>query len=192
MSKDIWWPPKKAKGYRDKKTGHWLLGFGEERGWLQRHMKEFLWRDGNVLSVSFVVVTWSQSGLKKKKKKQVGRARVQTCLPIRKNLNGFTTSCPWEIHRWDCTGSVLPSCPSVWPRAGTQFTSALSVNSCVAVGESLSFSVLFSQLRLAPRELYTSSLVWLLASLTFPKVLSLGWRGWMRGLSNLTCLALEF
>ena len=153
-------------------------------------MKEFLWRDGNVLSVSFVVVTWSRSSLKKKQ--QVGRARVQTCLPIRKNLNGFAMSCPWETHWWDCTGSVLPSRPLVWPRAGTQLTSALSVNSCVAVGKSLSFSVLFPQLRLAPRELYTSSLVWLLASLTFPKVLSLGWRRWMHGPSNLTCLALEF
>ena len=45
-----WWPPKKAKCCRDKKTDHWLPGLGEERAWLQRHMKEFLWRDGNVLS----------------------------------------------------------------------------------------------------------------------------------------------
>ena len=86
---------------------------------------------------------------KKKQTNSWAGLEFKPAFPYSKNLNGLPMSCPWEIHQWACTGSAPSSCPSVWPSEGTQLTaplSALSPNSCVAVGKSLSFSVLFPQL----------------------------------------------
>lgn len=85
---------------------------------------------------------------KKKQTNSWAGLEFKPAFPYSKNLSGFPVSCPWEIHQGRYWISP-PSCPSVWPSEGTQLTaplSALSLNSCVAVGKSLSFSVLFPQL----------------------------------------------
>lgn len=145
---------KKAKCYRDKKTDHLLPRLGEERAWLQRHMKEFLWRDGNVRSHLWWILGHGQVS---KTTTGVGRARAQACLPIPKESKWV----PVAVHGKPISGPVLdltPSCPSVWPSEGTQHTaplSALPLSSCVAVSKSLSFACLSASAVTCPRELYT-------------------------------------
>lgn len=94
---------KKAKCYRDKKTDHLLPRLGEERAWLQRHMKEFLWRDGNVRSHLWWILGHGQ--VSKTTTNRWAGLEFKPAFPYPKNLNGFPVSCAWETHQWACTGS---------------------------------------------------------------------------------------
>ena len=69
---------------------------------------EGIFVEGWKCSFSFMVATWSRSSLKKNKK-QLGRARVQTCLPVIKESEWV----PCELPVGNPSGPVLDLTPFV-------------------------------------------------------------------------------